>query len=190
MHCGAAVPLSRSREPLSPSVDIDEQVWEELKAQAEPFVDTPNAVLRRLLDLAPSDGADAQGNGPSRGARRRDHGPSDGSPGRRRRASRAPVGSLLPESEYELPILRTLAERGGSAPARDVVDAVGKLVADRLTELDREELPNGGQRWQSRVQFTRLRLKERGLIKSGSPRGRWELADAGTEELAKHGDTN
>jgi restriction endonuclease Mrr len=83
-----------------------------------------------------------------------------------------------------------LAERGGSAPARDVVNAVGKVVADRLTELDREELPNGGQRWQSRIQFTRLRLKERGLIKSGSPRGLWELADAGAEELARHDGTN
>lgn len=175
---------------LSPSVDIDEQVWEELKAQAEPFVDTPNAVLRRLLGLAPSDGTAAQGNGPWRGARRRDGGPSGGSPGRRRRGSRAPVGSLLPESEYELPILRILAERGGSAPARDVVNAVGELVADRLTELDREELPNGGQRWQSRIQFTRLRLKERGLIKSGSPRGLWELAEPGAKELVKHDGTN
>lgn len=83
-----------------------------------------------------------------------------------------------------MPILRVLAERDGSAPAREVINAVGQLVADRLTELDREELPNGGQRWENRVQFTRLRLKERGLIKTGSPRGLWELADAGTETVA------
>lgn len=175
---------------MSPSVNIDEEVWEELQAQAEPLVDTPNTVLRRLLGLLPSDGTNGQVKRGSHDTRRHDNRPADASSGRRRRGSRAPVGSLLPESQYELPILRVLAERGGSAPARDVVDAVGKLVADRLTELDREELPNGGQRWQSRVQFTRLRLKERGLIKSGSPRGLWELADAGAAELAKRGDAN
>lgn len=170
------------------SVEIDEQVWEELKAQAEPFVDTPNTVLRRLLGLA-SDGTGAQDEVASPGAKRRAGGVNDRSAGGRHGGARAPVGSLLPESEYELPILGVLAERGGSAPARDVVNAVGKLVADRLTELDRQELPKGGQRWQSRVQFTRLRLKERGLIKNGSPRGLWELADAGAEELAKHNGT-
>jgi restriction endonuclease Mrr len=95
------------------------------------------------------------------------------------------VGSLLPESAYEQPILRALAERGGSAPARDVVHAVGELVADQLTELDREKLPNGGERWQSRVQFSRLRMKEKGLIKSGSPRGLWELADVGAGTLQR-----
>lgn len=89
-----------------------------------------------------------------------------------------------------MPILRVLSERGGAAPAREVVNAVGQLVSDRLTELDQEKLPNGGQRWQSRVQFTRLRLKERGLIRSGSPRGLWELAEAGTEELAKQDGKN
>jgi hypothetical protein len=64
------------------------------------------------------------------------------------------------------------------------VTAVGEIVADRLTDLDREELPNGSERWQSRVQFTRLRLKDRGLIKSGSPRGLWELSKAGAEHLS------
>lgn len=177
---------------LSPSIEIDQQVWEELKTRAEPLVDTPNTLLRSVLGLPPSDGTDAkdEGKGTTRGGRRRDGGPGDRSPTGGRRGSRAPVGSLLPESEYEFPILRILTERGGSAPARDVVTAVGELVADRLTELDREELANGGQRWQSRVQFTRLRLKERGLIETGSPRGLWELADAGAEALAKHDGTN
>lgn len=153
---------------MAPSVDIDQEVWEELQAQAEPLVDTPNSVLRRLLGLA---GESGERDAPTR--------PTAAQP----RTSRAPVGSLLPESAYELPILRVLADRGGSAPARDVVHAVGELVAGQLTELDREKLPNGGERWQSRVQFSRLRMKEKGLIKSGSPRGLWELADAGAAAL-------
>lgn len=32
-------------------IDVDDQVYEALKKMAEPFVDSPNTVLRRLLDL-------------------------------------------------------------------------------------------------------------------------------------------
>lgn len=145
-------------------MDIDDQVWGKLQALAEPLVDTPNSVLRRVLglDLVPE--------------RPR----SSGTP---ERSSRAPVGSLLPEAEYELPILKALADAGGRAPTRDVIHAVGQMVADRLTSRDRDSLPNGAEHWHSRVQFSRLRLKERGLIKSGSPRGIWELSDAGAAFL-------
>jgi len=151
---------------LAPSIDIDEDVWAELQALAVPLVDTPNSVLRRILGL--------EGN------------PDPELSGSRQRATRAPAGSLLPESAYEVPILRVLADRGGRAPARDVVHAVGEIVSDELTELDREPLPNGAERWQSRIQFSRLRMKQKGLLKSGSPRGIWELADDGAAALSKH----
>ena len=38
---------------MSPTIRIDDDVFDELKGHAEPFVDTPNSVLRRLLGLAP-----------------------------------------------------------------------------------------------------------------------------------------
>lgn len=172
------------REQDVRSIDVDEEVWTALQAQAEPFTDTPNTVLRRVLHL-PFVGGQRDVTSPRY---RRSDGTPDRNPALTSEGgsrTRAPVGSLLPESAYELPILRVLSERGGSAPARDVVSAVGELVAERLTKRDQEQLPNGGLRWQSRVQFTRLRLKERGLIQSGSPRGLWELSEAGAEELAK-----
>jgi hypothetical protein len=106
--------------------------------------------------------------------------------GRRRvRGNRAPAGSLLPESEYELPILQALVESGGRAPTREVVERVGELVADKLTELDKENLSSGDVRWENRVQFTRLRMIEEGLLKKGSPRGTWEIGPAG-EDLVKN----
>jgi hypothetical protein len=183
VYCnGGCIPSIDRSDQVCPAVEIDDDVWEGLKAQAEPLVDTPNTVLRRLLGLAGAENKQATPKALRRGSAGSGRGDVDGQ--RRGPTRRAPMGSLLPESAYESPILRALAARGGSAPARDVVTAVGEMVADRLTELDRAELPNGGQRWQSRVQFTRLRLKERGLIKSGSPRGLWELAEAG-EELAR-----
>jgi hypothetical protein len=140
-------------------IEIDNDVYETIKANAEPFVDTPNTVLRRLL------GVDRDGR-PTRVA------PAP-------RSGRASPGSILPESEYEIPILQELVERGGSGHATEVTDAVGERMAGRLTDKDREKLDSGDIRWRNRVQFTRLTLKERGLISSDSPRGVWEITNEG-----------
>lgn len=56
---------------------------------------------------------------------------------------------------------------------------MGERLVDRLTAKDREKLDSGDLRWRNRVQFTRLTPKERGLLKSDSPRGVWELTDEG-----------
>lgn len=148
------------------SIDVDDEVFERLKRNAEPFVDTPNTVLRRLLGIdrvkrssasAGSGSADEEG--------------------------RAVPGALLPEREYELPILRYLDERGGRAPSREAVAAVGKALAGKLTELDEQPLRSGGIRWHKRAAFVRLRLVERGELVKDSPRGTWEISDKGRERL-------
>lgn len=38
---------------MSPVLRIDDEVWEWLKRQAEPFEDTPNSVLRRVAGIDP-----------------------------------------------------------------------------------------------------------------------------------------
>jgi hypothetical protein len=45
-----AVTLERSKV-MPPTIRVDDQVYEALQNQAVPFVDSPNDVLRRLLDL-------------------------------------------------------------------------------------------------------------------------------------------
>jgi hypothetical protein len=151
---------------VATSIDIDDDILGLLKAEAEPFEDTPNSALRRLLGLEP--GAKPAGTATTG------------------KSARAPLGSLLPESKYELPILQELVDRGGSAPAREVVQAVGERLKDQLTDLDKERLQTGDVRWENRVAFTRLTLKKRGLLKSNSPRGIWEISDEG-REAAKAG---
>lgn len=148
-------------------IEIDSDVLSLLKEHAEPFADTPNSVLRRLLGI--DDGAvksivEFQ---------------------RPRRSGRASPGSILPESEYEIPILQELVAREGHGHATEIIDGVGERLADRLTELDREELDSGEIRWRNRVQFTRLTLKGRGLIAPHSPRGIWEITDAGRAFLTE-----
>jgi Mrr N-terminal domain len=148
------------------SIDIDDEVLEILKRNAEPFVDTPNTVLRRLLNV------DRSKNSSTLAARTH----ADGK-------GRAASGALLPERKYEAPILRYLDERGGRAPSREVIEAVGEALAGELTELDKRPLQSGGIRWQKRAAFVRLRLVERGELVRDSPRGTWEISDKGRERL-------
>jgi hypothetical protein len=151
------------------TIEVDEQVFAEIKSHAEPFVDSPNSVLRRLLGIDDSTPAGAS--------------PAGGAPERLQSGAklgrRASPGSILPEREYELPILEELIARGGSAHATEITNAVGERMADRLTALDREKLDSGDIRWRNRVQFTRLTLKRRELIASDTPRGVWEVTEKG-----------
>ncbi len=163
------------------TIQIDDEVMSALKRKAEPFVDTPNSVLRRLL-LA--DGEAAKGRllqrKRSRSARRAIHRAASVE----MRAERAPTGAILPEREYIQPLLKVLHERGGRAPAREVIEEVGRRLDDKLTPLDKQPVSSGGVRWQNRVQFTRLRLIDRGLLKRQSPRGLWELTEQAAAEMA------
>jgi hypothetical protein len=183
---------------LSPNIRIDREVYRALQEGAQPFVDTPNSVLRRLLGLESDLGRPEEENAKEvaaavakrtkkekaagtrgMGTRASERTERTRSPRAGKRGTRAPSDSILPEGEYLMPLLETLAERGGSAPAREVVAEVGRRLRDRLMPMDMESLASGGIRWQNRVQFVRLRLVEEGLIERKSPRGVWALTKAG-----------
>jgi hypothetical protein len=148
-----------------PEIEVDEEIFHLLEEHAKPFTDSPNTVLRRLLGLKAGKGQ----------PREKRSAPSN----------RASPGSILPESEYEVPILEQLVARGGRAHATEITNAVGTQLADRLTDLDRQPLDSGEVRWRNRVQFTRLRLKDRGLLSANSPRGIWEITPAGEQFLVE-----
>jgi hypothetical protein len=148
-----------------PSIEVDTQVYDALKTLAVPFEDTPNSVLRRELKLDDDDATFRTARGGATKARR------------------AVVGSILPEGEYEQPILSALVEAGGSASARAVTDRVGELLGTRLTSADHELNRSGEVRWRNRAAFARLHLVERGLLVKGSRRGVWEISSAGREAL-------
>ena len=158
---------------MSKEIEVDDDVFAAIQDLAEPLVDDANSVLRRVLQVH----ADNFGT------------PAMGEPENRR----APTGSLLPEGTYREPILLELLDGGGTGTAKEVTDAVGRRIGDAFTERDLERLKSGDIRWRTRVQFTRLRMKEEGLIEAKSPRGRWVLTDKGrkvAEDVgrAKQGD--
>lgn len=183
---------------MSPSIRVDEEVYGLLQRHAAPFVDTPNSVLRRLLGLDAEEGSVQQAGTEQAGTgnpappsprqvkqARRGKGGRSSTRGRPQKRTRAPSGSLLSEDEYVAPILQALVERGGAVPAREVVEAVGSLLKPKLTALDQERLRSGSVRWQSRVQFVRLRLVEQGLLAKDSPRGMWSVTEKGRARLAE-----
>ncbi len=186
---------------MSPTIRIGEDTYEQLKTHAEPFVDTPDSVIRRLLgmdDAGQTPDADSMtgvrqaADAPAAAAR----GANGGSPSVKRstensrgarttakKPGRAPRGSLLADDAYELPILQVLIERGGRAGKNEVLDALEPILGERLTELDREPVNSGEIRWRNRAQFARLRLVQRGDMEKDSPRGIWEIAKQGRERV-------
>lgn len=182
---------------LSPTVRVDNEVYVALQTRALAFVDTPNSVMRRVLGLDPEgefrplddleeDADDVKATAPRRSTSRQS--PKKQSPRRGRKGAqkrpRALTGSVLAEDEYVLPLLTALQRHGGVATARQVIGSVGEALDGRLTELDREKLSSGALRWANRVQFVRLRLIQEGLMSKDSPRGTWEITDAGRKRVA------
>jgi hypothetical protein len=169
---------------MSPSIELDEDVYEYLKSQAEPFTDTPNTVLRRLLHIDDASEADSGRPGSNGAAPRREPASRAKKRGAARKSTgrtRAPSGTLLPEQRYELPLLRALIEAGGEAPYREVLESVGLALSDEFMPADHETLSSGSVRWHSRLQFVRLRLVERGELDREAPRGIWRITEAGRQ---------
>lgn len=100
-------------------------------------------------------------------------------------AQLAPLPAKLESTDYELPILRAIVDRGGSAPAREIIAAVGEGMADRHGPLDTEALPSGAPRWEARARKARSRLVERGWVESKSARGQWEITKIGRAKLRR-----
>ncbi|TMK57404.1 MAG: hypothetical protein E6G51_06475 [Actinobacteria bacterium] len=154
-------------------IEVDDEVIGVIRRAAEAFTDSPNDALRKMFELGPA----ALSTCAERPISRRPR------PGWRK--SRAADGELVPQSEYELPVLRALSQLGGAAPAWQVVEAVKPMLADRLGAADFGRMANGEERWENRARFARLRAVERGFLRSDSRRGIWELTDEGIARLGE-----
>jgi hypothetical protein len=108
------------------------------------------------------------------------------------------VDEIVAESESELftpiqaywkPILQTLVELGGRGRRRRVVDTVGEKMKGILTKADYGKLPHSGYtRWTNRVAWQASNMRRDGHIRNDSPRGIWEITDAGRKWLDNHKD--
>ncbi len=90
-----------------------------------------------------------------------------------------PMPTPIPEFALWInPVLRALAELGGSARPREVVERVAlnqQVPDDVLDQLN----PSGGQRFTNQVHWARFFLADAGFI-DRSKRGVWKLTDVGS----------
>lgn len=143
------------------------------------------STLQRIADLAEHESTETR-TAASPQVARRQNAASRGSRARSSRGearSRAPHGVLLPESEYELPLLQALVDADGRAPTSEIIERVGHRLRDQFTELDRNTLQSGAPRWKNRVQFARLSLIKQGFLRDDSSRGVWEITESGRERV-------
>jgi hypothetical protein len=141
---------------------VSDKTSRRLFRHARSFEDTPETVIEEILDRLENEESNAhKGDAPEL----------------------LDEEGLLPEGEYWLPILEILVESDGSLKGRDVINRLEDRLAPRLTQRDHEVLTMGETRWRNRARFARLRMKEKGLISSNSPRGIWEITDGGRRYL-------
>ena len=86
-----------------------------------------------------------------------------------------------PEEKYRIPILIALESLGGSAFCQNVLQIVEELMISELNETDMEGLKSDPKtkRWRNTAMWARNSMRVEGLLKSNSPRGVWELDEAG-----------
>lgn len=152
-----------------PTIRIDDDVFEGLKSIAVPFSDTPNTVIRRLLEE----------RGELTGRHRvsmQDPDNNSGNPKKRRPAS---------QSIYETFLLYVLwINFHGKANKKEVTDAVIALMKSHrfIIDADLETVSTGETRAENTIAWARNALKDKGLISRLSARGVWELTPDGIEK--------
>lgn len=161
-----------------PTIRVDDDVFEGLKTIAEPFTDTPNSVIRRLLE---------------------DYGVQLSKPipenstianleiDQINKSSR-PSTSLTPQPVYEKYLHYVLANNfNGSASKIDATKAVIQLMkkSGYITTADLQHVSSGETKAENTIAWSRNALKDSGVISKNSPRGIWELTAIGKELAAK-----
>lgn len=149
---------------MTPTVRIDADVYQALKKIADPFEDTPNTVIRRLLVDA---GLIHPGAVPSL--------PKN---------ARAPHGKLTPQAVYEEWLLRVIWEEfEGEGHKRDIVKTVRTKMekAGMLTEADYAIVSSGEPKCENTIAWGRQRFVDTGIFSPSKRRGWWELSPKGVE---------
>jgi restriction system protein len=94
-------------------------------------------------------------------------------------------GLRTPNEAFLIPILQALVGLGGAARVKEVLDRVEEILSDQLNKYDYQPIPSNPNiiRWQNNAQWARLKLVQEGMLASDSPRGIWEITEAGRNKL-------
>lgn len=162
---------------MMPTIRIDIDVLDGLKSMAEPFSDTPNSVIRRLLE--------ERDNLAKPTAR-----PRSDKITKQKSVSNSEISSLKKQALtaqpiYEAFLLYVLWKLfDGKAYKNEVTDAVIALMKSKgfISDADLETVSTGETKAQNTIAWGRNALKDMGLIRSPSTKGVWELTSDGVEK--------
>lgn len=150
------------------TLTISDKLYEDLKVIADPFEDTPESVIRRLLDFYLSNKNAPlplfTGLSPDYEERRR-----------LRRKHRPSKHEVISTKELESALLQVLATAGGELPRQSVIHEMDSLLGDKLNENDRAMVSQDRVHWVLRVSQIRDDLIRRGILEQGAKRGVWRL---------------
>ena len=162
---------------MMPTIRLEDDVFQGLQQLAKPFVDSPNSVIRRLLE--------------EHGVLKRQE--PAGLPEGHTRKSRSKhsgttANGLTPQSVYEDYLVAVLAkELNGRGHKRDATHAVLKrMMKDgHIGAADQELVSTGETKAENTIAWARNALKDRGFISRISPHGIWELTAEGRDATSK-----
>jgi hypothetical protein len=145
-------------EPM-PTIRLDQEVFEGLQKLAQPFVDSPGMVIRRLLE---KEGV----------LKKRTHAPAQSS-------------ALTPQSVYEKYLLHVLMQ--GKGHKRDVThEVVKRMMKDgHIGAAEQELVSTGETKAENTITWARNALKDRGYVSRIAGRGIWELTPEGKQAAGK-----
>jgi restriction system protein len=101
--------------------------------------------------------------------------------------SRLHRGLRTRETAYFKPILQVLQQLGGTAKTNEVLSRVQKVMKGTLQEVDYEPLASDPEvpRWWNTAQWAHHSMVQAGLLKGDSPRGTWEITEAGLKLISE-----
>ncbi|MGD0878461.1 MAG: winged helix-turn-helix domain-containing protein [Anaerolineales bacterium] len=112
--------------------------------------------------------------------------PKDRQRSKSKRKRKLQRGLRTPEEVFKIPVLQAILHFGGSADVNDVLTHVGKMKAASLNDYDKQPLPSApsSPRWRNTAQWARNALVKEGLMANDSPKGVWEITEAGRKTVA------
>lgn len=101
--------------------------------------------------------------------------------------SRLHRGIRTREAAYFQPILQVLNQMGGVGDMAEVLERLPKLMKGTLSDIDFEPLAANSEvpRWWNTAQWAQSAMVQAGLLKADSPRGVWEMTEAGHKLIAE-----
>ena len=149
---------------MMPVIRISDNTMEKLQKFAVPLVDTPDSVIQRLIEMV--EGNSSNEVNPKR---------SEPAPKRKSKDE----GPKTPQKVFKDYVLKAVFELGGVDRVENIRSRLFETMKSQLLEGDFTIVSSGDPRWWNAACWARNELREDGLISADSPRGVWELTEAG-----------